>query len=450
MADPAADLCAFVEASPTPYHAVAEMVRRLEEAGFRALGERDRWSLAPGDQRFVVRDGGSLCAFRVGTAAPSDAGFRMVGAHTDSPTLKVRPLPDVRRAGYRLVGVEPYGGPLLYTWLDRDLTLAGRVAVAGGDGSVTLRLVHLPGAPLRIPSLAIHLQRDVNQGLQLDPQRHLVPVWGPDLPAQPRPAAGAAGAGHDAVGASGLVAVLAEALGVAAADVLGHDLVTADTQPPALGGGGEYVVAPRLDNLASCHAGLSALLGAGEDAPVPATQVLVANDHEEVGSRSAEGAGGPFLGDVLAGIADATGDAGDAQASRRALARSRLVSSDMAHAVHPNHAERHEPEHRPRLGGGPVLKVNANQSYATDAGSGAWFAARCREAGTPLQHFVTRADLPCGSTIGPITATRLGVATADVGAPMLAMHSCREMAGAEDVAMVTAALRACFASPATD
>lgn len=435
MADPAADLCAFVDASPTPYHAVAEMVRRLDEAGFRALDERDSWGLAPGDQRYVVRGGGSVVAFRVGTAAPADGGFRVVGAHTDSPTLKVRPRPDVRRAGYRLIGVEPYGGPLLYTWLDRDLTLAGRVAVRDHDGGTELRLVRLPGAPLRVPSLAIHLQRDLREtGLQLDPQRHVVPLWGPDVDGEP-----------------GLVEVLANAVGVAPADILGHDLVTVDTLPAALGGGGgSYVTAPRLDNLSSCHGGLSALLAADADPATPATQVLVANDHEEVGSRSAEGAGGPFLADVLAGIAAATGeggDGGDGTALRRAVARSRLVSCDVSHAVHPNFSERHEPGHTPRLGGGPVLKVNANRSYATDAATGGWFAARCAEAGAGLQHFVSRADLPCGSTIGPVTAQRLGIATVDVGAPVLAMHSCREVAAAEDVAPQAATLRACLASP---
>ena len=431
MADPAADLCAFVDASPTPYHAVAEMARRLEEAGFRPLDERDAWALAPGDQRYVVRGGGSVVAFRVGTAAPADGGYRVVGAHTDSPTLKVRPRPDVRRAGYRLVGVEPYGGPLLYTWLDRDLTLAGRVAVRGGDGEIELRLVRLPGAPLRVPSLALHLQRDLHEtGLKLNPQHDVVPLWGPDIDGEP-----------------GLLEVIAEAIAVAPADVLGHDLVTADTLPAALGGGaGGYVAAARLDNLSSCHGGLTALLAAGAEPATAATQVLVANDHEEVGSRSAEGAGGPFLADVLAGVAASTGE-GDATALRRAVARSRLVSCDVSHAVHPNFSERHEPGHTPRLGGGPVLKLNANRSYATDAATGGWFAARCAEAGVGLQHFVSRADVPCGSTIGPVTAQRLGVPTVDVGAPVLAMHSCREVAAVEDVAPLAAALRACLASP---
>lgn len=415
----AGDLAGFVDASPTPFHAVAEMARRLEAAGFARLDETAVWSLAAGDRRYVVREG-SLVALRVGRQAPSDAGFRLVGAHTDSPTFRVRPRHDVTRAGYRLVGVEPYGGALAYTWLDRDLTLAGRVALRDGDG-VTTRLVRLPGAPLRIPSLAIHLQRELRQeGLKLDPQRHLVPVAGLDEGPELR-------------------AAVADALGVDSADVLDADLVTVDTQPAAVGGAeGAFLFAPRLDNLSSCAAGLIALIEA-PDADV--TQVLVANDHEEVGSGTAAGAQGPFLADVLARVVAAV-EPDSPQALAIALARSRLVSADAAHAVHPNHADRHEPSHQPRFGDGPVLKVNADQSYATDAVSAAWFATACEEAGVGLQHFVTRADLPCGSTIGPLTATRLGVATVDVGAPLLSMHSVREQVAPADVAALAAALRA--------
>jgi aspartyl aminopeptidase len=332
----------------------------------------------------------------------------------------VRPHSDVRQAGYRLVGVEPYGGGLWHTWLDRELTVAGRVALRGGGTA----LVRLPGAPLRLPSLAIHLDRSVREGLKLDPQRELVPVWSRDLGTRP-----------------GLTAALAAAAGVAAGDVVGHDLVLADTQPAARTGADDtWVAAPRLDDLACCHSGLTALIGAtaGER-----TQVLVCNDHEEVGSGSMSGARGSFLEDVVRRLVAIT-DPGDPQALPRALAHSRLVSADMAHAVHPTRYDRHEPAHQPQLGGGPVVKVNANQAYATDAASSGWFAERCAEAGVPVQWFVTRADLPSGSTIGPLTATRLGIPTVDIGAPMLAMHSCREVASALDVPLVVAALTACF------
>ena len=406
------DLRTFIDASPSPYHAVAEATRRLAAAGFTPLDERQRWELTPGGQHYVVRDGGSVVAFRVGTAPLADSGVHLIGTHTDSPTFRVRPHSDVTRAGYRLVGVEPYGGMLAHTWMDRDLTVAGRVVLREGG----VQLVRLEGSPLRMPSLAIHLDRGVNDGLVLDKQRHLVPVLGldsePDLLAQ---------------------------LGFEEGDVLGHDLVLTDTQPAGVVGS-NWVSAPRLDNLGSCHSAVHALL----DAPgARHTQVWVANDHEEVGSASAEGASGSFLEDVLTRLVAATGDT-DPQAHRQAIARSRLVSADMAHALHPNYADRHEPQHTPELGGGPVLKHNANQRYATDATTEAWFASRAAAVGVPVQHFVTRADLPCGSTIGPLTATRLGVATVDVGSPMLSMHSCRELASMDDVPLMVAAMTACL------
>ncbi|MEI4271544.1 M18 family aminopeptidase [Klenkia sp. LSe6-5] len=418
------DLRAFVDASPSPSHAAAEIARRLREGGFRELYETAVWDLSPGDKVFTVR-GASVVAVRVGSDPVSQAGLRIIGAHTDSPTFRVRPRFEMRQAGYRLVGVEPYGGGLWHTWLDRELTVAGRLALRGG----TTTLVKLPGAPLRLPSLAIHLDRSVREGLSLDPQRHLQPVWGSELSTEP-----------------GLLEALATEAGVSAADVVGHDLVLADTQPAArTGADGTWIAAPRLDDLACCHSGLLALLRVSAETPsgVSAetrhTQVLVCNDHEEVGSGSASGARGSFLEDVISRLAGA-----EPQAFARTIAASKLVSADMAHAVHPTRSERHEPFHQPVLGGGPVLKLNANQAYATDAVSGGWFTERCREAGVPVQHFVSRADLPCGSTIGPLTATRLGLSTVDVGAPQLAMHSVRELASAADVPHMVAAFSSCL------
>lgn len=425
--DLAHDLLRFVAEGPSPYHAVAEMVRRLDDAGFTQLDETAHWSLAAGDRRYVVRDGSSLIAFRIGTLAPTDAGLRLLGTHTDSPTLKVRPREDIRRHGYAQVGVEPYGGLLAHTWLDRDLTLAGRVAFLTQDGVVATSLVHLHDPVLRIPSLAIHLFRELReQGLKLDPQRHLVPVLG-------------------LAQAPALREVLADAVGVPVDAIVAHDLVTADTQPPALGGSdGSGLYAPRLDNLVSCHAAIRALCAAETG---HATQIVTAHDHEEAGSSSAEGARGSFLVDTVTRIVGLL-DGVDPQARVRALARSVLISVDMAHAVHPNYPDRHESEHRPQLGAGPVLKRNAGQSYASDARSSGWFIARARDAGVDVQHFVMRADLPCGSTIGPLTATRLGVQTVDVGNPMLSMHSCREQASALDLAPMIAVLRAHLDAPA--
>lgn len=418
----AEDLRAFIDAAPSSFHAVAEMARRLDAAGFAALDEREPWELAAGDRAYVVRDGGSLIAVRIGRRPPADAGCRLIGAHTDSPALKVRPVPDTTRAGYRMVGCEVYGGPLLHTWFDRDLTLAGRVALRDPHGTLRLARVRLPGAPLRIPSLAIHLHREVrDEGFKPNPQQHVVPAWA-----------------HTDGTDRGLAEVLAAELDVEPSAIVGHELVTCDTQPAGRGGdGNRWVVAPRIDNLASCHSGLHALLAAKD---ADATAVLVANDHEEVGSGTAEGARGAFLDEVLTRVVAATDDGVEARA--RALARSVLVSADTAHAIHPNYADKHDAEHRPRLGGGPVIKHNANQAYATDAAGTAWFASCAAEAGTRAQHFVVRGDLPCGSTIGPLTATRLGVQTVDVGQAILSMHSVREQAHAHDVTAMAATLRA--------
>ncbi len=420
MSDSVADLLAYIDRSPTPYHAVAETVRRLAAAGFEECPETDLWELSPGDRRYVVRNEGSLVAFQLGATSPVEAGFRIIGAHTDSPNLRFKPLPDVSAHGYRQYGVEPYGTPLLHTWLDRDLSLAGRVSLRDGAGTRGV-LVDFARPLLRVPSLAIHLQRELrNEGLKLKAQTHLVPVAGLE----------------DTPGLAELVAGELRAQGsadVEPADVLAFDLMAYDAQPAAVAGvRGEFVQASRLDNLASCHAGLTALLSAAA-APAPAfTRTLVLYDHEEVGSRSAHGAAGPLLAEVLERVV-AGFKGGAPQGLPRALARSLLVSADMAHAVHPNHADRHEPGHRPLIGRGPVIKLNANQSYASDAHTSGRFAALCARAGVEPQHFVSHSDLACGSTIGPITAARVGVRTVDVGNPMLSMHSCREMAGSADV-----------------
>jgi aspartyl aminopeptidase len=429
--DPVADLLAFLDRSPTPYHAVAEARRRLEAAGFRELVEADAWDLAPGDRRFAVR-GGSLLALQIGSVSPAEGGFRVVGAHTDSPNLRLRPRADAASAGYQRYGVEPYGGVLLHTWLDRDLSLAGCVTLREG-GALRTVLLDFGRPLLRIPNLAIHLDREVNQrGLVVDPQAHLVPVAGLE----------------GAPGLAALVAMELRAQGIAApepGDVLAHDLMTYDAQRAVVAGvRGEFIHSSRLDNLGSCHAGLSALLAAAEGELPGATRVLVLYDHEEVGSRSAEGAAGPFLATALErAVAGFKG--GSAQGLPRALARSLLVSADMAHAVHPNHAERHEGSHRPLIGAGPVIKQNAGRSYATDARTAAHFAELCAQAGIAPQHFVTRNDVPCGSTIGPITAARVGVPAVDVGSPMLSMHSCREMAGTADVRPMIEVLRRFYA-----
>lgn len=423
----ATDLAAFLDSARTPYHAVAEVARRLGAAGYRAFRESDAWQLEPGTRGYVVRAGGSIVAFQVGTKPPAESGFVLIGAHTDSPNLRLKPRPDLTSAGYRQLSVEVYGGLLLSTWLDRDLSLAGRVVFA--DGSA--QLVDLERAVCRIPNLAIHLNRDVNSaGLVLNAQTHLVPVLGLEGEAGDFPA------------------LLTEALagtpasGARASDVLGFDLCLYDTQRAAFAGSKqEFLFSSRLDNLASCHAALHALLGATPD--LEATRVVALYDHEEVGSQSASGARSLLMSDLLERLARAFSPH-DASALPRATSRSLLISADMAHAVHPNYPDKHDKQHRPLLGAGPVIKVNVNQSYATDGPAMAAFAAACHAVDVVPQHFSARNDMPCGSTIGPISAARLGLRTIDVGNPMLSMHSCREMAAVGDVKPMIRAMTRLF------
>jgi aspartyl aminopeptidase len=413
----ASDLASFLDVSTTPYHAVVEVARRLTGAGFRAFREQEVWQIEPGTRGFVVRAGGSIIAFQVGSKAPAEAGFVLVGAHTDSPNLRLKPQPDVTSVGYRQLAVEVYGGVLLSTWLDRDLSIAGRVVLADGK----TELVDLKRAVCRVPNLAIHLNRDVNSvGLLLNAQTQLVPVLGLE----------ASEGGFAELLAEGLRGTPAS--GASAADVLGFDLCLYDTQGAAFAGSrGEFLLSSRLDNLASCHAALCALLGAVPDPE--ATRVVALYDHEEVGSQSASGARSLFMSDLLERLAMSRSPK-DPSALPRAISRSLLVSADMAHAVHPNYPDKHDKQHRPLLGAGPVIKVNVNQSYATDGPAAAAFSAACRAVDVLPQHFSSRNDIPCGSTIGPISAARLGLRAVDVGNPMLSMHSCREMAAVSDVA----------------
>ena len=411
----AVDLCGFLDASPSPYHAVAEVRRRLEGQGFVGIDERDEWPSSPG--RYLVARGGALMAWATDDDRTPQAGYRIVGAHTDSPNLRLKPRADTGRHGWRQVGVEIYGGALLNSWLDRDLGLSGRVTVLGAEGP-TIRLVKDDDPLLRVPQLAIHLDRGVNEkGLVLDPQRHMAPVWG-----------------TGPVTEGLLVSALAERLEVDAGDIAAYDLMLHDITPATLLGLDRSLLAGgRIDNLLSCHTALTALTrptgGATPRGPRP-VPVVCLFDHEEVGSSTATGAAGPMLATTLERIATASGL--DRNAWFRALARSTCVSADGAHATHPNYVDRHEPEHRIRVNAGPVLKANANARYATDAVGAGLIRAVAEAAGVELQDFVVRTDMPCGSTIGPVTATRLGIDTVDVGVAQLSMHSAREMCGADD------------------
>ncbi len=422
----ARDLLNFIDASPSPWHAVQTVADRLQRSGFVALREDERWQLAAGGRYYVIRGGASIIAFVVGRDDLAASGFRLVGAHTDSPGLRVKPKALQDGDGLLRLGVEVYGGPILATFADRDLSLAGRVAVRNGE-SVEMRLVRFAEPLLRLPNLAIHMNREVNEnGLKFNKQTELPLVL--DLAGD--------GPGED----GRFHALLAAQLAVAPADILSWELCVCDTQPGAFWGAGQAFVADsQLDNLASCHAGLSALLGVESAAT---TNVCAFFDHEEVGSESATGAGGSFIADVLRRIAASAGL--DDEAYRCALARSFFISADMAHAWNPNFPAAYEPAHRVAVNGGPVIKTNANQRYSTGADSAARFMMLCEKAGVPCQQYAHRSDLGCGSTIGPIVAAGLGVASVDVGSPMWAMHSIRESAGVLDHGYMIAALTAAF------
>lgn len=411
----------FLAASPTPYHAVANAAERLEKAGFRQVAETDAWDGTAGG-KYVLR-GGAIIAWYVPEGAAAHTPFRIVGAHTDSPNLRVKPRPDSGAHGWRQVAVEIYGGPLLNSWLDRDLGLAGRLSLRDG----TTRLVDVDRPLLRVPQLAIHLDRAVNSdGLKLDKQRHMQPVWG---------------LGED-VRDGDLIAFLEETAGLAEGSVTGWDLMVHPVEPPAyLGRDRELVAGPRMDNLLSVHAGTAALAAAAGRGPeLPYIPVLAAFDHEENGSQSDTGADGPLLGSVLERSVLARG--GTYEDRARAFAATVCLSSDTGHAVHPNYAERHDPTHHPRVDGGPILKVNVNNRYATDGSGRAVFAAACEKAGVPFQTFVSNNAMPCGTTIGPITAARHGIRTVDIGVAILSMHSVRELCGAKDPFLLANALTA--------
>jgi aspartyl aminopeptidase len=415
--DHVADLAAFVEASPSSHHAAAEGARRLAAEGFAAQEESAEWSSESGGH-YVIRDG-ALIAWRIPDSSRSFLPFRILGSHTDSTGFMLKPRPDISGYGWQQLGVEIYGAPLLNSWLDRELGLAGRLVLSDG----TIQLVRTE-AIMRIPQLAIHLDRSVNDdGLKLDKQLHTAPIWS---------------VGHPGIH---VLDHVAKAAGCSAVDIDGYDLRVYDTAGPAVfGPHQEFFASPRLDNLSSMHASVVAIINSGES---DAIQMMVAFDHEELGSASRSGASGPLLADVLARISAGLGATLDQR--HRAVAESLCLSADTGHAIHPNYPNRHDPANQPLLNSGPLLKINANQRYATDGRGAALWRRICRKAGIPTQEFVSSNAMPCGSTIGPLTATRLGIATVDVGIPTLSMHSARELTGTDDPLALTRAMEAFLA-----
>ncbi|MEJ5927277.1 M18 family aminopeptidase [Corynebacterium sp. H128] len=400
----------FIAASPSSYHAAHEVGRRLRAAGFTQQDEATAWSATPGGH-FLIR-GGAVLAWWVPDAQPD--AFRIIGSHTDSPGFKLKPRGDLSSAAFQQAGVEVYGGPIIASWLDRELALAGRIVLR--DGST--RNVATAG-DFRIPHLAIHLDRSINEDLKLDRQAHTQPIFA---------------VGHPD---TSVLDVVAAAAGVDKNDILSHDLITVDAQRGALFGVDKQLIAAgRMDNLSSVYASLEAFLAATTSASD--VLVLAAFDHEEIGSASTTGAAGPILEDVLSRTAAALG--AGFEESKQMYARSTCVSADAAHSLHPNFVSRHDPVNYPLLAQGPVAKVNANQRYATNALTHALWEQACVAASVPSQVFAGNNNSPCGSTIGPITATRLGIDTVDVGIPLLSMHSARELAHVQDMAWLEQAL----------
>jgi aspartyl aminopeptidase len=406
------ELMAFLDASPSPHHVVRSSLDRLGAAGFEQLRLGDHWESVP--RRGVVVREGALIAWCLPSNDRPEAGLHLLGAHTDSPGLRIKPQPDREAMGWKQLGVEVYGGILNNSWLDRDLSIAG--AVIDADGTRHLVNVRTPVA--RVPQLAVHLDRNVNEsGLVLDRQQHLTPIWG-------------VGTGR----AGEFAEWIADQAGIDSAQW--WELCLFDVQPAAvLGSDSSMLASGRLDNQLSCWAGVEAI---ARSSPQQRVAMVVLNDHEEVGSASATGASGPLLEQTIERLVRARG--GNREHLLCALADSACVSADNAHAVHPNYGERHDPDHRPIVNSGPAIKINANQRYATSASTAAMFQSCCEQAQVPWQVFVSRNNMPCGSTIGPLTATRLGIDTVDVGIPQLSMHSARELCGVRDPGYLARAL----------
>jgi len=405
------DLCDFLRRSPTPFHAVATMSAELNANGFELLQNTDQ-PLKPGGKYIVVRNGSSLAAFIVGTQMSPSEGVRMVGAHTDSPCLMVKPQPERAKQGYFQLGVQVYGGALLNPWFDRDLSLAGRVSFEAADGTLHSALVDFKLPIAVIPSLAIHLDREANRNRSINSQTDIVPVL-------------AQLANDETADFRELLRerVLTEHPQHNVKRVLDFELRFYDCQPASLVGlNQEFFASARLDNLLSCFTGMQALL----QADASCTSLLVCNDHEEVGSLSAAGAQGPMLTSILRRLCS------DDASYELLIERSLMMSADNAHGIHPNFADKHDENHGPKLNAGAVIKINANQRYATNSETAGLYRLLAEREGVPVQSFVVRSDMACGSTIGPITAGGTGIRTLDIGVPTFAMHSIRELAGSSD------------------
>jgi aspartyl aminopeptidase len=436
------DFFRYLEASPTPFHAVAFMAGKLQDSGFIELSETAPWKLEPGNSYFVTRDNGALAAFTLASEKNRKQGFRIMGAHTDSPSLKIKPLAAKASHSYFQLGVEVYGGPLLSTWFDRDLSIAGLVVCTTADNHLATLLIDFKRPLVVIPSLAIHLDREANNGRAINKQKELAPIICQIPGNEPLTPMNETSAFHNSFSckknnitsckALNFSSILAEQIQrehpeCKAAAIMGYDLFCHDSQPPSfLGANNEFICSGRLDNLLSCFTGYTAMIETRTQKTATGNSLLICNNHEEVGSLTAEGAKGTFLQSILQRIIP------DPDSRQRILRQSFFISMDSAHGVHPNFSDKSDPEHLPLLNHGPVIKSNASQNYATTGISAAIYKTIAAEAGVPTQDFVMRSDMGCGSTIGPHTAATLGIPTVDIGTPTLAMHSIREMTGSRD------------------
>jgi len=423
------DCLDFIDASPSPWHVTQTISHRLQTFGFKVLDEKSAWSLNSGGRYYVVRDDSSIIAFVIGTQNLAETGFKILGAHTDSPGLRLKPNPIISANNLLRLSVEVYGGPILATFTDRDLSLAGRIAYRTESGAISSQLVCFEQPLLRLPNLAIHMNRTVNEdGLKLNKQTELPLIF--------------SSVAEQQLASDPFRNLLCEKTVLNVEQILSWEFNLYDTQKGSFWGEQQAFYADsQLDNLASCHAGMTALLN---DAALSSgnTMVLAFFDHEEIGSESCKGAASSFLPDVLERIALA--EALDKEQYQRALANSMIISADMAHAYQPNFPNAYESEHKVLINQGPVIKINANHRYATHCLTEAIFVDCCQKAGVPFQKYAHRGDLPCGSTIGPIASTKLGIATVDIGNPMWAMHSIRESAGVFDHAYLIRALTQFF------